>query len=53
MDGVGVCVFVPAHERSTCYPCRCLLCVHTLVFVGATQVCSRACICCVTVCMCV
>lgn len=57
MDGVGVRVFVPAHvcapERNTCHLCRCLLCVHTLVFVGATQVYSRACICCVSVCMCV
>lgn len=54
---VCVCVCVPAHvwapERNPGHLCGCLLCVHTLVFVGATQVCSRACICCVSVCMCV
>lgn len=52
-----VCVCVSLHvcapERNPCHLCGCLLCVHTLVFVGATQVCSRACICYVSVCMCV
>lgn len=49
-----VCVCLPLHMRVHPYAtpavCGYLLCVYTLGFVVAAQVCRRACICCMSVC---